>query len=406
MNRRILVKIPKFAGDVIMALPALRALRALFPDKDAEITLLVSASLAQLVAPDDAWRVLIDDTRRPAGGAWRRARIYFSGERGQRIFNLLREDIEKHRGEGFTEVISLTREIDYLRAFDRVGIPSRYGWDQLDLRVLGRLNRPITLRPRISDPGRFGQAQYFLRMIEAYAGKNGLNWPPPSITPRPALNIPPEVLEQAFRDVVQNLKLQDETGVSAMESDRRYYTIVATSSGAGESKRWPLQYFVETARLICNFQNGTKNLSSKPILPIFSFGPGEDEVRLHKELVSSPLWSSLREKCGAIAVNPGSLNWRQMLGLIGRGNFVLTNDTGPRHAALALGIRTVTIFGPSPLDRSVYSPHLERALRLNDDCRSSCDVARNRCYFGRPCLLGLKPEYVAKQIIEFCLYGT
>jgi ADP-heptose:LPS heptosyltransferase len=77
---------------------------------------------------------------------------------------------------------------------------------------------------------------------------------------------------------------------------------------------------------------------------------------------------------------------------------MVTNDSGPLHLAVAVGLRTVSLFGPeTPV---LYGPRGagHRVLFRNLPC-SPCmnvhDVKRVRCIFDRPLCLHDLPEEAA-----------
>lgn len=51
----------------------------------------------------------------------------------------------------------------------------------------------------------------------------------------------------------------------------------------------------------------------------------------------------------------GKTTLSNLLGIISRCNLIITNDGGPLHIAVGLGVRTVSIFGP--VDEKVYGPY-------------------------------------------------
>ncbi len=93
----------------------------------------------------------------------------------------------------------------------------------------------------------------------------------------------------------------------------------------------------------------------------------------------------------------GKTNLRNFLGLINRCGLVITNDGGPLHMAVGLGIKTVSIFGP--VDDKTYGPY---PLSSDHIVVSRHDMACRPCYKkfkhnvceGKECLSGIKPEEI------------
>jgi len=76
---------------------------------------------------------------------------------------------------------------------------------------------------------------------------------------------------------------------------------------------------------------------------------------------------------------------------------LITNDTGPMHAAAALGRPLVALFGPTePRRTGPYGQH-QNVLRVELPC-SPC--LKPRCTYAKPdeCLRALSPALVAARV--------
>ena len=58
----------------------------------------------------------------------------------------------------------------------------------------------------------------------------------------------------------------------------------------------------------------------------------------------------------------GTLSFRQMSALLTRAAIVVSGDTGPMHAAAAVGVPTISLFGPTPVAR--FAPLAGRSIAL------------------------------------------
>jgi len=89
--------------------------------------------------------------------------------------------------------------------------------------------------------------------------------------------------------------------------------------------------------------------------------------------------------------------------IIARSSLVVTNDTGPRHIAAALGANLVTIFGPTDPGRTELYYSRERIVRVDLPCspcqKKTCPLAEEK---GRHrCMLAISPEMVLAAAWEF-----
>lgn len=93
----------------------------------------------------------------------------------------------------------------------------------------------------------------------------------------------------------------------------------------------------------------------------------------------------------------GKTTLRDFLGLISRCRLIITNDGGPLHMAVGLGLSTISIFGP--VDEKIYGPY---PMKKDHTVISKSDVLCRPCYKkfkykiceNRTCLTGITPEEV------------
>lgn len=440
-----------------MSIPALQAFSLTFPvDQGHQIFLLVSKSLLPLVdTPGAPWNVIVDTSedsmRKPSG--WRKPihSLFKTFARAKNIADDLSWDSSteppKPR-QPFDVAISLTRKVPHALAFARLGIRERYVWNQPELKAFGRPTVAVEQLTRASDPGKVDQVRYFLEMakwvFEHQMKQRGdsATWPPAVLSPTPRLEFGRQYFHAHFQSACSKLlKHVSGRGVSTgehgrqvkstieelMNGKRRYFLVASTSSAKSSIKRWPLESF---------FQVATTVASHRKWVPVFTFGSSQSERETWHELEERISAAQVNEKGGSelessglnpenesMSVNssgysvatippilsfpPGAISLAELLAIIDSSQFVFTNDTGPRHMSLALGIRTVTLFGPSPTSRAVHALHLERPIKLHDECHSTCSLKNNFCrYAGRSgdpclCLRAITPAMVNSQIEDF-----
>ncbi len=162
--------------------------------------------------------------------------------------------------------------------------------------------------------------------------------------------------------------------------------LVGMNPGAsfGSSKCWPAEYFAELAGL-CR-----RNLRAKVIL--FG-GPGEEEIL-----------RAIRNRAQAdvIDMRPDEIDLEMLKPMVKRCNLFITNDTGPRHYAVAFDVPAVVIMGPT--DPRYTNANLERTIvvRKELDC-SPCH--KKVCPRGHECMREIRPAEVftaAERLLNAC----
>jgi lipopolysaccharide heptosyltransferase II len=148
-----------------------------------------------------------------------------------------------------------------------------------------------------------------------------------------------------------------------------------------ENKRWPAKYF---ARLVRQFAGEFPETR-------FAILGGPDDQRLG-EIISKAAPERCLNLCGATSL-PEMVEWIRL------GDLLVTNDTGPMHAAAALGRPLVALFGPTEPSRTGPYGQLENVLRLDLPC-SPC--LKSVCHYEKPeeCLRALPSALVFKQALK------
>ena len=99
----------------------------------------------------------------------------------------------------------------------------------------------------------------------------------------------------------------------------------------GPSKQWPPRNYARIAEYLIETHNAEVVLSISP-------HPAEQEIS-----------AGIVAMCKHPLINLGDapLSLGQLKALISRADLVIGNDTGPRHIAIALGRKVITLFGPT-----------------------------------------------------------
>jgi lipopolysaccharide heptosyltransferase II len=340
-------------GDVLFTTPLIRNLRLAFPG--AQIAYLANARTADLIeANQDIAQVFVYE-RDEFAAAYRRNPIVFF-QKALALFNRI-------KGESFDAVFdfSLNSSFGFLSA--ACGIKKRIGFDYR--------KRGAYLTDRIPLSGFEDKhvVEYYLDLLRRVDV--------PIATRQMKLDIPPEDIRWA----AEWLKGQK------IDPAR---PLIAVLPGGGASwgkaaghKRWPAPNY---AHLIDKI---VENLDAAIIL----MGDSKEEelCREVANLARHPLHYAV-----------GQTSLLGLAALLKHCRGAVLNDGGPLHVAAAVGVRTVSIFGP--VDPQVYGPY-PPANHTVLQKRLSCQPCYRRFRMADcshlSCLMGLSVEDVYGQIDHF-----
>ena len=140
--------------------------------------------------------------------------------------------------------------------------------------------------------------------------------------------------------------------------------IIGINSGAGfESKLWDLERFAKLADRIAVEMNCSI---------LLTWGPGEE----HK---TKKIAASMKQKCW---IAPPT-NIKESISLYKYLTLLVSCDSGPLHLCAALGIPTVSLFGPTdPLRNGAYGLHhgtVYKLLSCSFCWKRKCPLGTNEC---------------------------
>jgi lipopolysaccharide heptosyltransferase II len=151
---------------------------------------------------------------------------------------------------------------------------------------------------------------------------------------------------------------------------------IALQPGARwQNKRWPVEHFSTLVGALAREHPGTRF--------VILGDPGDQ-----------PLGHAIAEAVPQQSLNLcGQTTLLEMVEWIRRCDLLITNDTGPMHAAAALGRPLVALFGPTEPRRTGPYGQTHQVLRLELPC-SPC--LKPRCRYVHPdeCLRALSPAQV------------
>ena len=292
--KRLLIVLPSWVGDLVMATPALRLLRDSLPD--ATIGVLAKSAADELLDGSDlADQVHVEQAKGMMGPKRVALRI---------------------RPQRYDTALLMPNSFSSALVVRLASIPRRVGYDR-DRR--GPLLTQKLTAPRRPD-GEFAiiaACEYYYRAARALL--DGTD-PGPGSTPstiRMELGI-----SRPQRAAAQNIIVRAGFG-----SDERF--AILNVGGNKAEKRWPPDRFAQLA----------DHLSRHSGMRVFINGsPAETTLcaRVASLATTSP-----------IALPPFRVTLGSLKGLVERASIMVTNDTGPRHIAAALGTPVVSLFGPT-----------------------------------------------------------
>jgi heptosyltransferase-2 len=326
----ILVRGPNWTGDVVMATPGFRALRAGFPE--ARITLHLRESQLPLVA-GAPWFDDVVPLR--ARGALAPLREGLSLRRGRRFdLGLCLPDSFSSallmRAAGVGEVVGYARGARSLLLHRAVPLPDA-----------GRAARGGPLLPR---------ELHVLGLVQAVGC--------------PARGTALELFVTAEEEE------ECERALAAAGSDSRA-PLAALAPGAsfGPSKQWPPAHFARAGDALAAAGARVALL-------------GAPSERALTAAVAAAMRAPALDLAGRISLGATKA-------LVRRARVVVCNDAGARHLAAAFGVACVVLLGPTSLEKTALN--LERTTVLHEDvpCRP-CYL--RECPIDHRCLVRIGPE--------------
>jgi heptosyltransferase-1 len=285
--KNILITKPSSLGDIVLALPALTALRKSFPD--ARISWLVRPAFAPLLEGHPHLDEIIVFNRKRLGKAW------------------------FHPG-AFGALVSLIRRLRRRRfdaVFDFQGLfrTASLAWLSGGKRRFGPANArelaTLFYTDKVAqDAGSIHVVDFYLKMIRAAgASELGVEF----------------VLPHDPKVVNSVAKLLAERGIA----DSNYVVFIPGS--AQRDKCWPVERFAVLA----------DKISSAYDLPIVAIGTDSE----------TDIIESLKEKTKAPIISlAGQTSLKELVELLRAARLVVSNDTGPGHVASALGTPLVMMY--------------------------------------------------------------
>jgi heptosyltransferase-2 len=333
---KLLIRAVNWVGDAVMTTPAIGAIRESFPR--AEITLLANPLVTQLFSPH-VWvdRVITFDRNGAHKGLSGRIRL-----------------AAQLRKQAFDAAVILPNSFESSLIPWLAGIPVRLGktGDGRGFMLTGSF-RPDEQMPVVHE------VEYYLELMRHFGITGEARVPHLTVT-----------LEE---DQGAALRLAEQ-GITADDF------VIGVNPGAafGSAKRWSPERFAEVAGRLAGAWN------AKVI--IFG-GPGETDI-------ADGIEQHLAGLCCNVA---GKTNLRELMALIHRCNFLVTNDSGPMHIAAACGVPLVAIFGST--DHATTSPYTDKAVIVRKEVECAPCKLRE-CPTDHRCMTSVSGDDVVQAALQ------
>ena len=157
--------------------------------------------------------------------------------------------------------------------------------------------------------------------------------------------------------------------------------VMTPGASFGSSKLWPVEHFAAAADQL------SRDLNAACVI---TPGPGEEDIaKAVESLMSQPVRTLIQP----------TVTLSELVALLSRSLFLVSNDTGPRHIAVALGTPAITVMGSTDPRHTQHLMKRQKVLREDVSC-SPCHL--KLCPIDHRCMTRLKPERVvaaAKELL-------
>ncbi len=350
---RILVVNPFGIGDVLFSLPLVQAIRR--ADPQGTLGYLCNQRTEALVAcwGELDWHHCFEKDAFRA--AWKRSKR----EGIQHLATLIREV----RNQRFDILVDLSLGWQTGFAAMLAGIPKRIGFD-----FKGR-GRFLTHRLTITSFHTQPIAEYYLNLLPLM----GYQRPDKARIEMPL----PQTAQSQAEARLEALGIEPEAALVAF--------IPGGGASWGENavhKQWSPERFAQLGTWVAQEKNAQ----------LLVLGDHSEQPLCQKITQAIPQGAAKPTEAASLV---------ELAGLLKRCTLVIGNDSGPMHLAEALGVPSVSIFGP--VDASVYGPiqdpHRHRSVALGLACQPCYQGFRfPPCPWNSQCLKGLEVGQVQEAI--------
>jgi heptosyltransferase-2 len=337
----MLVRLPNWVGDVVMATPALRCLRRSFPEARIDVTLIPYV------------RKIVE------GASWFDNIIEYPAERNQWGITERLNYIRLLRRNRYDLAVVLPNSFSSALLAFLSGAKRRIGYDRQNRGFLltDPVPAPTENRKFVPQP----MVDYYLKLCEQL----GAN--------------PDSRKTELFVDSQSEQRadeLFEKHGIS------RAKPIVAINPGAayGSSKLWDCGRFAQVADDLIERESCDVTLLG---------GPGEKEIAAEIAGTARSNLANLAEENVALDV---------LKSVIRRCDLLITVDSGPRHFAVAFDKPVVVLMGPT--DPRYTNCSLEKTIVLRIDDLDCVPCHMKECPTDHECMTRITPDMVVHAATE------
>ena len=365
---RILVIMPNWLGDGVMATPFLRALRGLYPNAH------IAALARPIIAPVLSGLSFVNES--------------FISKKGEenKVAAWLREG-------KFDLAVLLPNSFRSAWTARSAGIPRRLGY----ARGWRSLLLTDKIQPTHKSPAQRAKDRAKRSAIRDVGGRTSRKLPAVGgYEPVPTIDYYLALAKNLGADITAPDSRRMELGIT--DDERAEAQSVLASQGItgeptvilvpganfGSSKCWPPERFAGVADVLMDqhghFGAHVLIASSPAEMPIV------DAIFAASHLAPCGRLTALAKLNSGKGVSLGALKE-----IVRQSKLMICNDTGPRHFACALGVPVVTLFGPTdPIWAETFYER-ERQVRIDVPC-GPCQL--KKCPIDHRCLTGLTTEMV------------
>ncbi|MBO6512419.1 MAG: glycosyltransferase family 9 protein [Phycisphaerales bacterium] len=311
---RLLIVLPSWVGDVVMATPAIRRIREAMPG--IFIGALCRPGIDQLISSQGEGSDLFDE-------------VHVFVPHGMMA---TKKAAAKVRPRRYDTALLLTNSFSTALTTRIAFIPRRIGYER-DGR--GMLLTDKVVPPRNDDRSwqMVPAVDYYWNLAAHLLGEPGVDWSvhePVDCVEMP-LTLPDGVVMELPVSDADQTKCDEILAKAGIGDGERF--AVLNPGGNNEKKRWPAERFARLADWLHD-EHGMRVL--------LNGSPAESELieTIRSESSSDPVTGPV--SLPALGNTLGALK-----AICERADIMVTNDTGPRHIAAAMGTKLVTMFGPT-----------------------------------------------------------